>query len=346
MAVTLKEVAKIAGVSLSTASHAVRGIDPGKRSLSALTIQRVREVAEQLGYRPNLIAAGLANNKTFTIGVMIPHLKGNFYERIIKGLNEIIYPNYTALLAIHNNDVEMERKGIEFFIGKRVDGVIAGYSGSQENLHLYRELQKHTPLVLVDRGIKDFDSHLVKSDYYLSTYLAIEELVKLGHKNILFVHCGKQLENKGRLLEGFNAAVSDFGLTDSAGIYSRCDSPTTPGRCMEHLAAKVIDYIKSNKPQTTAILTGRDWLAYELLAVCQDRDIKVPQELSIMGIEDSDPSMLRCIQLSSVRIELYEVGRKAAELLLKIINGEQTEKQRTVIKPSVILRKTTAALKK
>jgi LacI family transcriptional regulator len=344
MAVTLKEVAKLAGVSLSTASHAIRGIDPGKRSLSAFTIKRVREVAEQLGYRPNLIAAGLANNKTFTIGVMIPHLKGNFYERIIRGLNEIIYPNYTTLLSIHNNDVEMERKGIEFLIGKRVDGVIAGYSGSKENLHLYRELQKHSPVVLVDRSIEDFDSYVVKSDYYLSTYLAVEELVKLGHKNILFVFCGKQLENKNKLLTGFKAAISDFKLNNSAEIYSDCDS-NVPGRCMENLAAKVIDYIKSDKQQITAVLTGRDWLAYEMLAVCQERGIKVPQELSIMGIEDSDPSMLRCVSLSSVRIELQEVGRRSAELLLKLINDEEIEKKPIIIKPAVILRKTTAALK-
>jgi DNA-binding LacI/PurR family transcriptional regulator len=238
----------------------------------------------------------------------------------------------------------MERKGIEFLIGKRVDGVIAGYSGSKENLHLYRELQKHSPVVLVDRSIEDFDSYVVKSDYYLSTYLAVEELVKLGHKNILFVFCGKQIENKNKLLTGFKVAISDFGLTDSAEIYSDCNSSTIPGRCMENLAAKVIDYIKTDKPQITAVLTGRDWLAYEMLAVCQERGIKVPQELSIMGIEDSDPSKLRCVSLSSVRIELQEVGRRSAELLLKLINDEEIEKQPIVIKPTVILRKTTAAL--
>ncbi|MEN6385290.1 MAG: LacI family DNA-binding transcriptional regulator, partial [Phycisphaerales bacterium] len=161
MAVTLKEVAKIAGVSPSTASHAIRGIHPGKRSLSAITIQRVREVAEQLGYRPNLLAAGLANNKTFTIGIMVAKLKGNFYERILKGATEIIYPEYTGLLAVHNYQPQVERKQLEYFLGKHVDGVIAAYSGCPENLDIYLELQKQKmPLVLVDRAVENFQSHL------------------------------------------------------------------------------------------------------------------------------------------------------------------------------------------
>jgi LacI family transcriptional regulator len=345
MAVTLKEVARMAGVSPSTASHAIRGIHPGKRALSAMTIKRVREVAEQLGYRPNLLAAGLANNKTFTIGVVVANLQGNFYERILKGATEIIYPDYTTLLSVHNNQPDRERKEIEFFIGKHVDGIIAAYSGFPQNIAIYREIQRHKiPLVLVDRGIEDFQCNLVKSDYYQSAYMAVEELTKLGHKNILFALSGKQSENANMLIEGFKAAVSAKGINDSAEIYN-AGMPMSSDDELKKLAENIIEHVKSKQPQPTAILAERDWLAYEILAVCQDRGIEVPQEISLMGIEDADPSALRCIGLSSVRIELYEVGRRAADLLVKIINGDNITDDPLIIKPSVKLRRTVSPLK-
>ncbi|MCE5340598.1 MAG: LacI family DNA-binding transcriptional regulator [Patescibacteria group bacterium] len=345
MAVTLKEVARMAGVSPSTASHAIRGIHPGKRALSALTIKRVREVAEQLGYRPNLLAAGLANNKTFTIGVMVANLRGNFHERILKGITETIYPEYTPLLSVHNNQPDREHREIEFFIGKHVDGIIAAYSGYQQNIHIYREIQKYKiPLVLVDRGIEDFQCHLVKSDYYNSAYIAVETLNKLGHRNIVFALSGRQSENTNMLIDGFKAAVSEKNLNESAEIYN-ADMPASSEDDSKNLAENIVDYIKSKKPQTTALLAERDWLAYEILAVCQERGIKIPQEISLMGIEDSDPSALRCVGLSSVRIELHEVGRRAADLLVKIINSAEVGNEPLAVKPTVMLRRTTSPLK-
>ncbi|MFA5292334.1 MAG: LacI family DNA-binding transcriptional regulator [Phycisphaerae bacterium] len=345
MAVTLKEIAKEAGVSPSTASHAIRGIHPGKRSLSAKTIQRVREVAEKLGYRPNLLAAGLASNKTFTVGILVATLRGNFYERILEGITDVMHPQFTPLLAIHNYQPDRERKEIEVFIGKHVDGIIAAYSGDAENLDIYRELKDvhKMPLVLVDRGIEGFDSPVVRSDHYLSTYLAARELGKLGHKNIIFALAGRETESTKMLIDGYNGAVSEMGLTATADtFYKKTQSWSLTE--MKTFAENILDYISSRKPQTTAILLQADWLAYEVLAVCQDRGIKVPEDLSVMGIEDCDPSSLPCISLSTVKVELNEVGKRAAELLIKIINGEQTDGQPLVIKPSVILRKTTRQL--
>lgn len=345
MAVTLKEIAKQAGVSPSTASHAIRGIHPGKRALSAKTIQRVREVAEKLGYRPNLLAAGLASNKTFTVGVLVATLRGNFYERILEGITEIMHPTFTPLLAIHNYKPDRERKEIEVFIGKHVDGIIAAYSGETENLDIYRELRDvhKMPLVLVDRGIPNMPSHLVQSDHYQSTYLAIRELGKLGHKNIIFALAGRETESTKTLMDGFNGAVSEMGIKNSADIFYKKTQSWSINE-MRSFAENIIDYIGSRKPQTTALLLQADWLAYEVLAVCQDRGIKVPEDLSVMGIEDCDPSSLPSISLSTVKVELNEIGKRAAALLIKLINGEQTDDKPLVIKPSVILRKTTRQL--
>lgn len=346
MAVTLKEIAKQAGVSPSTASHAIRGIHPGKRALSEKTIQKVREVAEKLGYRPNLLAAGLASNKTFTVGVLVATLRGNFYERILEGITEVMHPSFTPLLAIHNYQSDRERKEIEVFIGKHVDGIIAAYSGDPENLPIYKELQeKHKmPLVLVDRGIENFNSHVVRNDHYLSTYLAIRELARLGHKNIIFALAGKEeTQSTKMLIDGFNGAVSEFGLKAAADIFYRKTQSWSINE-MKSFAENIIDHITSRKPQTTAILLQADWLAYEVLAVCQERGIKVPDDLSIMGIEDCDPSSLPSISLSTVRVELNEIGRRAADLLIKIIDDEQIDGQPLIIKPSVILRKTTRQL--
>ncbi|OHB60095.1 MAG: hypothetical protein A2Y12_09110 [Planctomycetes bacterium GWF2_42_9] len=345
MAVTLKEIAKQAGVSPSTASHAIRGIHPGKRALSGKTIQKVREVAERLGYRPNLLAAGLARNKTFSVGVLVATLRGNFYERILEGITEVMHPNFTPLLAIHNYQPDRERKEIEVFIGKHVDGIIAAYSGDPETMAIYREIRDvhKMPLVLVDRGIPQFKSYVVRSDHYMSTYIATRELGRLGHKNIIFALAGRETESTKTLMDGFNGAISELGLNNTADIFYKKTQSWTIHE-MKSFAENIIDYIGNRKPQTTALLLQADWLAYEVLSVCQDRNIRVPEDLSVMGIEDCDPSSLSFISLSTVKVELNEVGRRAADLLIKLINGEKPDDQPLVIKPSVILRKTTRQL--
>lgn len=345
MAVTLKEIAELAGVSPSTASHAIRGINPGKRALSDETIQKVRSCAEKLGYRPNLLAASLAQSKTFTIGVIVSVLRGNFYERVLDGITEVVYPEFTTLLSVHNYNPERERRELEVFIGKRVDGIIATCSGCKENADIYREIidKYRIPLVLVDRGLKGVKCPIVRSDHFQSTYLATREYVSLGHKSIAFVAAGRETESTQILKDGYIAAMNDCGFAEYINVITKKTDIWGLSE-LRQFAREIINSCFSAEVRPTALLLQADWLAYEVMAECDERGIKIPDDLSIMGMEDCDPSSLPAISLSTVKVPLTEVGKTAAQVLTTLIDGKPLESDKVLIKPSIVLRKTTARI--
>ena len=345
MAVTLKQIAEKAGVSPSTVSHAIRGILPGKRPLASETVIRIRNVASELGYRPNMLAAGLAKSKTYTIGVLVASLRGDFYERILEGITHVVHPQFTPLLTVHNYDKNRERRELEVLIGKRVDGIIAAVSGCDENVPLYSELinTHHIPLVFVDRSITSLECPVVRSDHFRSTYIAVKELYGLGHRRIVFGVGGRETDSTQIFKDGYIQAMRDAGCEASSRIIFKQTGSWTKSE-LKQFASELIASIRSSSPRPTALLVQADWLAYEVLAECQLTGIKVPEELSVMGMEDCDPSALPGISLSTIKVELEQVGRIAAEILLKLMNGQRPDRQKVLIPPSTILRKTTRML--
>ena len=345
MAVTLKQIAEQAGVSPSTVSHAIRGINPGKRQLSPQTIIKIRNVAQKLGYRPNMLAAGLAQNKTFTVGVLVSTLRGDFYERILEGITEVVHPQFTPLLTVHNYDKLRERRELEVLIGKRVDGIIAACSGDVENSYIYRELGEvhRMPLVLVDRGLKDINCPVVRSDHFKSTYIAVKELFGLGHRQIVFAAAGRDMDSTQIFKDGFTAAIREVGCESESGIFAKKTNSWTRGE-MKQFASEIIDHVLGLAQRPTALILQADWLAYDVLAECQVRGIRVPADLSVMGMEDCSPSALPGISLSTIKVELEQVGKIAAQMLLNLINGEVPSQTKVLVPPSVIIRKTTRML--
>ena len=346
MTVTLREVAKKAGVSPSTVSLVIRGKGPNKRRFSSETIERIRSIANAMGYRRNLVAANLVNSQTHTIGVLIAGLTSGFYEYILAGIKREIYPAFTPVLAVHNYDGFCEQTELEVFIGSRVDGVVAAFSGDTESIPLYRELSEKykIPVVLIDRGIPGMNLPVVRNDHYASTYKAVKALRELGHQRILYACLTITLESVELYKQGYCTAMREEGLEDQIQVFSRRAADYRNEKKLGRFAGEIIDFWEASEPSGTALLVHNDWLAYEILAECKRRQIKVPEDLSIMGIDDQPLSSLSVFDLSTVKMDFEMIGCKAAKLLLKILRGEPLSETQIVLPVEVVMRKTTKAI--
>lgn len=345
MAVTLKQIAKETGLSVATVSLAIREKNAGKFSLSPDTVRLVQETAERLGYRTNRLAASLTSSSTKMVGVLISALHGDFYEKILAGIEEEISPEFTPLLGVHNYDPAREKSLLESFICNRVDGVIAAFSSFPENIELYKTI-KHNykiPIVLVDRPVPGLDLPVVKSNHLEQTYQATKALLDMGHKKIHMISAVGFLQPEEHK-NGYYKAMQENGYGDYIKVMT---SPYTKGWGKEGLrkfAKEVMDFWQAVSDRATAFVVQNDWLAYEILAECQDREIKVPQDISIMGLDDCLPSSMVGVELSSVAQAPNKIGFEAAKRLLSLINKNEIENTDIYLPVEVKLRKTTAKI--
>ena len=354
MSVTLKQIADKARVSPSTVSFALRDTQPGNVSIPEKTRRRICRIAKEMGYRPNRIAASLVNKQTQMIGILIPTLHGDFYGRVFNGINQAISPDYMTVMAVHNYDGKRERADLEVIMGNNLDGVIAAFSGYEENIPLYRELTEkyHIPLVLIDRSIPGLQLPIVHFDNYAMSYESVKALNQLGHTQILYAgvvpEAGRNLDSFKQCEEGFHVAMRELNLEDQVQVIIRPGANDWSLDILHDFAREIMDYRQSSFPKPTAIMLNHDWLGYEVLAECEQRGINIPDDLSLMGMNDCDSSKLPGVGLSSVGIktDLEMLGQKAAELLMQRINGRLEDNPQIILPIEVITRRTTKALER
>lgn len=333
MPMTLKDVAKEAGCSVSTASFAVRGCQPGNVKIPAKTVKRIRGIAKQLGYRTNRIAASLKNQKTNLIGISVPALRGDFYERIFHGINEQIFMDYTPVMAVHDYVGKRERKQIESFIDNRVDGIIATFSGDPESEDLYRQVVEYykIPLVLIDRGIPNMQTHLVSYDNYALGYDCAKSLYKLGHKRIMYVEVAakiaENLESIKNCREGYLAAMSELNLDRQTKVIVKSSQSHWANGDLRVFADEVLDFWEQKSPKPDVFMVNKDWLGYEIIAACSARKINVPNDLCILGMSNNSMSHVGRIGFAPVNIDIQPeiLGQKAGELITKLIESPESD---------------------
>ena len=349
MAVTLKEIAKQAGVSATTVSFALRGKQPGKRPLADKTIQRIQEIAGQLGYRPNHLAQSLLGSHTGTLGLLLGNLSFGA-EDLLDGVKSVIAPDYSSLLSVYNSDGENERQRLDLFMRQRVDGVIAAFSGDSDSIPLYRDMVElyQIPVVLIDRSIDGLSIPVVRSDHLASTYEGTRALQRLGHRRIRYasVSIARHLESTRLRLEGYCEAMRDAGLDAEIRITAEKDfKEWVRMDNLQNVARSIIDVWAADKERATALFVDNDWLAYEIMEECRTCGVRIPDELSLMGIGDYPFSRFSYVALSTVSSQQQKLmGIAAAELLLKKLRGASNGQGSVILPVEVKLRATTRRL--
>ena len=332
--ITLRDVARHAGVHAGTAS---RALNPETRSLvNPETARKVIAAAEQLGYRPNPIARGLKTNRSYTIGVLIPDLTNPLFPPMIRGIeDELARAGYTALLANSDNDPDKERQHFGTMKDRQVEGFIMA---TAERFHplIDDAIAQDAAIVLINRTVDSSQAFAVITDDHKGTALAVQHLVRLGHSKIAHI-VGPERYSTGKARHrGFIDAMKQAGLKADRKLVSFTKNFT------EVEGARVFRRLLDNGREFTAVFAGNDLLALGCYDVMAEVGLRCPDDISIVGFNDIPFLDKLRPPLTTIRIPHYEIGVRAARLLLERLVDRDAEPVTVLMEPMLVVRGSTS----
>lgn len=335
--VTRDDVAKRAGVSSATVSYVVNN---GPRQVSPKTQAKVLAAIEELGYRPNAVARNLRMQRTSTLGLIIPDTFNPYFAEVARGIESVAFENgYIVVLCHSNYDIEKELRYVDVLSSERAAGVIWVPATNQLE-PADRLAENHIPFLLLDRNTGRDSVLSVVADNFQGGYLATEHLISLGHKRIGCITRPAPLDHSNDRIRGYKTALEDHGLPIDQQLLVLGGYRFEDGR----RAAR--ELLTSEAPPT-AIVGYNDLMAIGALRAAGELGLKVPEDLSIVGFDDIPGAAFTFPPLTSVCLPKEEMGRRAAELLLNAIAGEnETEQSSLTIEVSLNQRQSTAPPKR
>lgn len=324
--ITIYDVAREANVSMATVSRVVNG----NPNVKPATRKKVLEVIDDLDYRPNAVARGLASKKTTTIGVIIPDVSNMFFSSLARGIDDVatMY-KYNIILANSDGDSAKEVQVLNNLLAKQVDGII--FMGHRITDEVRAEFSRSkTPVVLAGSIDPDEQVGSVNIDYQEAAKEAVSLLAKNDHEKIAFIS-GALIDaiNGQNRLTGYKEALKENNLEYNEGLIFE-----SPYNFKDGLA--LVDRIL-NSGATAAYVTD-DELAIGILDGLYDQGISVPDDFEIITSNNSLLTDVARPRLSSIAQPLYDIGAVAMRLLTKLMNREEIE-QKTIVLPSSIMEK-------
>jgi LacI family transcriptional regulator len=335
-AVTLRDVARVAGVHPATVSRALN--EETRGLVNAETARRVLKAAEKLGYRPNPIARGLKTNQSYTIGVLIPDLTNPLFPPILRGIEDRLETaGYTPLIANTDNDPERELLDSQTMRARQVDGIIAATARRDHRLH-DALLEAGIELVLVNRRQDDLPVSSATADDRMGMRLSVEHLASLGHRRI--AHLAGPLDYSTGLdrYEGFHEAMRAAGLQPDPELVLVAEAFT------ESEGARLCGQLMSDRGQFTAVAAANDLLALGCYDVLADRGLSCPSDISVVGFNDMPFAARFNPPLTTIHIPHYEIGKAAGELMLERLQDIESQPRDIRLEPSLTVRDSTASI--
>lgn len=331
--VTIKDVARDAGVSVTTVSHVVnqtRFVSDGARV-------RVLAAIEALRYVPSALARSLKNNRTHTVGTMIPNSSNPYFAEIIRGIEDTCFDaGFNVILCNSDDDPHKQGQYIRVLAEKQVDGLIVLSSGGDDELgeHLRRA---RMPLVLVDREVEHLRADLVEVNHETGGWLATRHLLELGHRRIGCITGPLALSSSIQRLAGWRRAMAEAGLPVPPDSLQTSDFTGAGGHAaMQSLLAM--------QPRPTAVFACNDLMAFGAISAAASAGLRLPRDLSVVGFDDIALAAYCSPPLTTVAQPKHQLGALAARLLLARIAEPDRAPEREILEPMLCRRHSTAAV--
>ncbi len=332
--VTLREVAQLAGVNPATVS---RVLNPETRHLvTAKTARRVEAAVRRLDYEPNRLARGLRTRRSYSIGVVIPDLTNPLFPPIVRGIENALAPaGYTALLTNTDGEPERERQMFETLRGRQVDGFIMASAATRDSLIL-GALAEGVPLVLVNRTLDHEGIFAVVPDDRRGIKQAVDHLVGLGHHAIGHVAAPQRMSTGLRRYRGFLEAMSecDLDVPEKAVIFANGFT--------EDAGAVAAGRLLNAWPSCTAIVAANDLIALGVYRAAAELGLRLPDDLSVVGFNNMPFADKFGPPLTTVNVPVYDLGVRAAELLLERLQSETAQPRTLLLETRLVERGSTA----
>jgi LacI family transcriptional regulator len=319
--ITLKQLANKLNVSVSTVSKALNNSD----EISEETINKIQNLAKELNYKRNKIALSLKNNKTFTLGVIIPDILNRFYAKVLHGIQKAAEDTgYDIIIYSSKESLVKEIDYLNILASGTVDGVLLALSEETiKNITL-----KNIPVVMFDRITDKISCDKVIIDDFDAIYNEVKSLAKLGRRKIGFISSISNL-NVGKLrTNGFRKASVDFFGKFDSNLVLNLTNQTNNSSMKPFYDADVhknIEQFLLDNNDLDAIIAADNLSGVISINIASKLNIKVPKELSIVGFGDKLISMLSYPKLTIINQHAVQIGQRAAELLISRINSKTTD---------------------
>ncbi len=304
--VTIKDIARRLNISTSTVSRALNN----HPDINKTTKEAVRDLAKELKYEPNTVALNLRNQKTNTIGVLVPEIANHFFSTAISGIQEVAYEaGYHVLIAQSNESSEREKLNTRALLASRVDGMIAAISMETETFDHFQEIMdKGVPLVLFDRINSDLKTSTVVVDDFEGAFQAVEHLIATGHRRIAHIAGPANLTNSQQRLKGYREALHKHHIPIDETLIAHSDFS-------QENASKVAEKLLQASSLPDAFFCVNDRVAIGAMLAVKAAGLHIPRDIALVGFNNQPVTAIMEPPISSVSQPAYDMGKAAARIL-------------------------------
>ncbi|MBD2846216.1 catabolite control protein A [Paenibacillus sp. IB182496] len=328
MTVTIYDVAREAGVSMATVSRVVNN----NPNVKPQTRKKVFEAIERLGYRPNAVARGLASKKTTTVGVVIPDISNSIFAEVARGIEDIanMY-HYNIILCNADKKKEKEIRVINTLLEKQVDGLLF-MGGAVTDEHVQAFKTANVPIVLCATTDEQGTIPSVDIDHEAAAFDAVNALIQKGHRAIAMISGTLQDPANGYArFQGYKRALEQAGIAYD-------ESLVRVGNYRYESGIEAMKYFLELKDTPTAVFSATDEMAIGAIHAIQDSGAKVPDDISVISVDNSRMASMVRPQLSTVAQPMYDIGAVSMRLLTKLMKKENVDDPKVVLPHEYISR--------
>lgn len=328
---TILDIARIANVSSATVSRVINNPEVVK----AETRKKVQQVIKQLNYSPNALARGLIKRATKTIGIIMQDINNYYYPSVIKGAEDQFSEyDYGLFLCDTDGDIEKEIKHINLLIERRVDGLIMLGTrpvGMEGNKHIL-QVSKTVPLLTLNDALMGIDSYSVQNDETDGAYQAVEYLVSLGHERIAMINGNQDLTTYVYKQTGYEQAMIEHGLPIRPEYIIKVEPYELGGY-------QGVQQLLRLEERPTAIFSASDQLSLGVYKSIYENGFRIPDDFSVIGFGGTQMGKEMYPELATVNQYPYTLGRKAAEMMIRVLEGDSPKDKHMIVRCELEKRK-------
>lgn len=325
---TITDVAREARVSASTVSHVINET----RYVSDEVKQRVHAAMEALNYQPNVIARSLRTRETLTVGVVVSDVTNPFFTSIVRAIeDEVLKQGYSIILCDTDEKPEREQAYLRLLMGRRVDGLIVAPSSGNADL-LRSAIESGLPVVLLDRSVPGLAADVVLSDNESGAFDAVSYLIGMGHRRIGIIAGRLEVSTGADRMAGYVRAIRTHGIPADESLIE-------VAKFKRDIAYDKTMQMLNRAEPPTALFVCNNVMTAGTMAALKAAGKKVPEDISVIGFDDSEWAALMDPPLTVVAQPIVELGTRAAQTLMRRISRGRVKTPRAVVlKPELILR--------
>lgn len=327
---TIKDIAAVLGLTPSAVSKALND----HPRISEKTKIAVKEAAIQLDYQPNYLSSALRKGKSNLVGVIIPRVNSHFFSSVVENIEKVLNLNgYNIIMTQSNELYAKECQEIDTLLKIQVDGIIASMANETTDLEYYKKIKsKGTELVMFDRGEEELNVDYVGIDDYKSSHLVVDHLVSQNCKRIAHIAGFKHIRIYKERIRGYKDALEKSGLAAPENWIIESNLRLEDGR-------RIMQQLLDSPERPDAVYVAGDIAALGALQVLLENNIKVPEEMALIGFSDEPFTSLTQPSISTVNQHSDQIGKLTAEAFLERINNPKKKTiNRIILEPELIIR--------